>query len=440
MEGQDLLKEQSIFAYKSAARLLLALGTILLIFGLTLLKVISDEGFAQSKRGRDVVRKLDTIQGLMSALPIGKLDWLDSATVYSIDLWNYHHGELVRRSECDKGGALFWLFMPEEDTVSVPLNTLLARLKTGIHILRHEVRPKDTNLESLYLAPFVLRGNDKDYRVLADKFQKGDFPDSEVNSWKEDFKKIDFRPDMRRQTWDFDTEHLAGLWLPLIDSLKAISQTYPTIYEGLEATSVERLSFNNLRQLSDSLLAKQPPIGDLKLGAGVEFQGKDAFRLLGFVVLFSVYFIHWFLRRAQKFEAKYSERLPGIGSELPMLSSVSSGVIHFLEHNTPRILLGGRSRGRGWWVRLGAWLCALLWLIPLVVLPFVASIVVPAFMETLIPHWNGFGPLVYECLVPGLVLMLSLDIYLRILEPVWTRKFNTFLGTLPPKLGSKRKL
>jgi hypothetical protein len=440
MKDGDLLKEQSIFAYKSAARLLLALGTILLVFGLAFWKVVSDERFAQSKKGREVRQELGAIGRLVNALPIGKLDRVDSATVFSIDIWKYHHGEQVRRLECDKGGALYWLFMPGEDTISIDLNTLLDRLRRGIHAVRHQGQVKETNLESLYFAAFVVRGDEKDYRLLADKFQKGDSPDSDVASWKKDFRKVDFRPNLPKQIWDFDAEHLAGLWLPLIDSLKAISRTYSGIYEPLEGALAETLSYNNLHQLSDSLSAREPPIGDLKLGAGVEFQGRDAFRSLGFLVFFSLLFTRWFLKRAQKFEEEYSERMRGRGSVHFPLSGVSSGVIHVLEYNTPRVRLSGIPRGRRWWVGLQAWCCSLLWSIPLVGFPFVASIMVPVKMDALVPQWHGFGPVVYEYVVPGLVLLLSLDIYLRILEPKWARKLHTCLDALRGKVGSGKGL
>ena len=405
----NFVKEQSIFAYRNASRAFLALATLLLIYWLSFWKVISDDNYYLSIRGYDIENNINEIETLIKYLPIGALDSLPSSDFDNIQIWKYHNGENIKKSQCDIDGALYYLFTPDEDTSIIDMNRLLdSKIQPAFRILLKQEDQRNADLWALMASQFIILGNEKDFNILSTKFEKGDFSESDVISWRKDFERIKIRNIVPAKYFNFNPNKRYRDWYT---QLQAIMPYWKTFKDSIEASDGS-FSVNSIQKICTYLKEKKPSLDDIKVTQGIEFRGTDAWRIFGILLSILIFMTAWFLKEAKRYEVEYYI-LENNNSEMNSLSSISSGIFYFLEFYTPRNILKKKNIKHPYLLKLFSWFWIILLLVFLVVIPIVGSLVVPIWMAALIPKTFVVAS-IYYAIIPTFVAIFSIKLFLSV--------------------------
>lgn len=403
---KDFVKEQSTFAYKNASRAFLALATLLLIYGLSFWKVISDDNFYLSVRGYNIENNIHEIETLIKFLPVGALDSFKSSSLDDIQIWKYHYGENIKKSQCDKDGALYYMFTPDEDTSSIDINRLLnSKVKPAFRILLKQDDARSADLWALMASQFIILGNEKDSNVLSTEYKNHDVPESKMIFWKKMFGRIDIRNRVPNKYFNFDPNKFYHDWF---FQLRTILPYWTTFKDSIKE-SEGNFSLTNVQKISTYLKEKKPSFNDLKVTQGIEFRGTDAWRIFGILLSILIFMTAWFLQKARGYEIKYYS-VENNNSEINSLSSISSGIFYFLEYYTPRNYLNKKEIKHQLRLKLWSWFFVVLLFLFLVGIPTISSIVVPLWMPVLIPKTFLAGP-IYFLFIPIWVVINSIKLF-----------------------------
>src|ERR1051326_8520096 len=332
--GAKFEAEQSKVAYRSSARLLIILESLLLVFGLAIWNTVTNPEFRSSQLGREDSRFVERLDYFLKHVATGNLNAVDSAILNEIRNWGFSEGVPIAKSDCGETGALFWLFNSNESRL--PPNDLLQRFSLGLRNSTFSTQSKDVDLDAFYLSQVVLRADEGDSSVLARAYFVQGLSDSTLEVRRKNFGKIVFRRILQKQNWYPETRSEQESWL---QSLYAVKSFWLMYRDSLPSTEDrETMTISKLKWLYRFIDERQPPLQNIELGQGIKLGGGPAFLVLPWIVLALSWLIGWFFEQGRIWESLIE---PGAVEAGGNLSSLSSGYFHLFDHflssRTPEI-------------------------------------------------------------------------------------------------------
>ena len=420
MEKENLILEKSKFAYKSAARSLILVTTISLIFYLSLFKFISNPN---STKVVTLNKLIPSMERMIEQMHVdNSISAIDPKVINDILGWGFvsQYGSINRES-CDSSGCFYYLFFQDDDQISV--SDLLKRFQNSLQILGRENNLNDVDLKNIFFSNFLSRANSKDSAILAMRYYNIHCTDSVNEIIRRHFTLINFQRQLNYSTILENPDSITKKWLSILDPL---NQLWTNNKDSMSNIDTTVFSINNLKKMRDRFIN----IDNVELGSSLKIKGEDSYLITHWLVLFIVFSTWWFWWKARIMEFFYNK----INNKYPLnftLSSLSSGFFHLIESNTFTKLFPGVNYRSMKSLFLMVWctISAIIEFILLVLLPSFTALVVPLFVQSLISNHLFNRSLVYY-IVYALILLFTIDIFISIHFPKWlnrTYKFRSIL-------------
>jgi hypothetical protein len=284
MEKEDLIIEKSKYAYKSAARLLIVVATIAIIFYLSLFKFMSNPN---STKVVSLNRLIPIIEHKVDQMNISKsIDSIDSQIIDDILGWGFVSAdESISQQSCDSSGCFYYLFLPGDDQITV--SELLNRFKGSLQIQKQNEDLKNIDLNNIFFSSFLLRANATDSAILASRYQNNSCSDSVNEIARKHFGLINFQRHQKYSTIFTHPKSITNDWLSILTPLNLI---WKNNKDSIFNTDSTPFSIKNLKKMR----AKFINIDNVEFGSSLKIKGEESYLIIHWLVLFLVFCAWWF--------------------------------------------------------------------------------------------------------------------------------------------------